>query len=69
MELKDCETETELESTRDVSCFERLNGKGDVASLDVVDTGSNERHGKRASGAPVVETFPGVRVHASEESS
>jgi hypothetical protein len=37
--------ETELEGVEDVSGSERVNGKGDVAVV-VVDSGSNDKHGK-----------------------
>jgi hypothetical protein len=36
----------ELGGVDDGSCFERRNGKEDLASGGVVDSGSNDKHGK-----------------------
>ena len=58
-----------LERVEDVSCSERLNDKDGVASVGVGDSGSNERHGKWATGAPANPSFTVARVHASEGSS
>lgn len=69
VELIDCRFGVELGDAKEVFCAERLNSKGDAAPADVVDTGTNERHGKCALGAPVNLSSSGARVHASEGSS
>ena len=68
VEFKACGIVVELTVADDVCCAERVNGKGDAASAAVVDNGSNERHRKRAPGAPIDSSLSETRVHASEGS-